>query len=104
MIEVHICFTFGEAPTNEITIDPGVPSTRCLFETVQCLIEYSHRRLPIKCLKSFWLFYLHFLLNNTIEEFCFYILGGSSTPFGNLMQELTKRMNNLVWEQSFPHS
>ena len=54
MTEVCIHFNFGEAEISEITIDPGVPSTRCLLETIQCSLESTHMILLIKSLETFW--------------------------------------------------
>jgi len=72
MIEVCICLTFGEAQTGELIMDPGVESTRCLFETVQHSLESKQMKLSIKSLKSLWLLDVH-LLNKSTGECFFYI-------------------------------
>jgi len=56
MIEVFIHFTFGEAQTSEIAIDPSVPSMGLLLEAIQHSLEYAHMRLSIKSLEA--LFFL----------------------------------------------
>jgi len=68
MTEVFIHLNFGEAQTSEIVINPNVPSTGCLLETLQCSLESSHRRVLIKSLKALWFLDVHLLLNNSIEE------------------------------------
>ena len=73
MIEVCIRFNFGEAQTGERVINPGVPSTRCLLETVQCSLESAYMLISIKGLKSFMLFNVHLLLDKSIEECCLHI-------------------------------
>ena len=73
MIKVCTRFTFGEAQTGEIAVDPGVPSIGCLLETVQRSLESAHVIILIKILEAFWLLDIHLLLNNSIEECCFQI-------------------------------
>lgn len=73
MIEVCILFTFGEAQNSEIVVDPGVPRTKCLFETIHFSLEYSQMILPIKCLETFLVLDVHLFINNSIEKCCFYI-------------------------------
>lgn len=58
--------SFVEAQISEITIDPGVPSTRFLLETIQFSLESTHMRLSIKSLEAFWLLDIHLLLNKSI--------------------------------------
>ncbi len=53
MIEVCICFTFGESQTGEKVIDPSVPSMGCLLETIQCSLESANMRLSVTNLEAF---------------------------------------------------
>ena len=70
MVKVCIYFTFGEAQPDEIIVNPGVPSTGCMFQSIQCSLDFAHMLLSIKGLKSFWFLNLHLFLNHSIEE-CF---------------------------------
>ena len=68
MVKVCICFTFGEDQLGEIFFDPGVPSMRCLFQYILRSLEFAQMRFFVEGLKSFWMLYIHVLLNHSIEE------------------------------------
>lgn len=68
VIEIGICFTFGESQSTKICIDSIVPCSGRLFETRKGSLESTHMCLPIICLKSLWFLYVNLFLNNTIEK------------------------------------
>ena len=70
MVKICIYFTFGEAPPGEIVVNLGVPSTGCLFQSIQRSLESPHMWPSIEYLKSFKILNVHLFLNHSIDE-CF---------------------------------
>ena len=52
VVKVRIYFTLGEAQPSEIAVDPGVPSTGCLLQSIQSPLESAHMRLTIEGLET----------------------------------------------------
>ena len=73
MEKVCISFNFGEAQLGEIVFYSCVPSTRCLFQSIQCLLESAHIQLSVEGLKLFLLLNVNLFLNHSIKECCLHI-------------------------------
>src|SRR5713226_7216999 len=54
-VEVGISLTLLKSHGKKIVINPGVPSSRSLFESVQSFLQSAYMRLPPMYLKSKWL-------------------------------------------------
>ena len=57
----------------KISINPRIPISQSLLETIQGFFQFTHMELIPMSHKAFWLFNVDFLINFSIEEGSFYI-------------------------------